>query len=148
MPSKCFISHASEDKDAFVRPLAHELKRRRVNVWYDEFSLRVGDSLRRSIDRGLAECDIGLVVLSPAFFKKEWPQRELDALLTAEVTGGKQVLPIWHDVDAKDVALVSPLMADRVAIRSADGVEAVADSLVGVLPGVPALSGEYLASRL
>ena len=60
-----FISHASDDKDLFVRPLAHALKAHGLKVWYDEFSLRPGDSLRRSIDRGLAECIAGLVVLSP-----------------------------------------------------------------------------------
>ena len=36
--------------------LAHALKSRGLQVWYDEFSLKLGDSLRRSIDRGLAEC--------------------------------------------------------------------------------------------
>ena len=74
-----FISHASEDKRTFVRPLAHALKGRGLQIWYDEFSLKLGDSLRRSIDRGLAECSAGVVVLSPSFFAKEWPQRELDA---------------------------------------------------------------------
>jgi hypothetical protein len=82
-----FVSHASEDKDDFVRPLAQALKRKGLKVWYDEFSLRPGDSLRRSIDRGLAECTAGLVVLSPAFFVKEWPQRELDALFMGEIVG-------------------------------------------------------------
>ena len=41
-----FISHASEDKDAVVRPLANALKNRGVTVWYDEFEMRIGDSLR------------------------------------------------------------------------------------------------------
>jgi hypothetical protein len=43
-----FISHASEDKDGFVRPLAKELSRRGFRVWYDEFSLKVGDKLTRN----------------------------------------------------------------------------------------------------
>jgi hypothetical protein len=47
-----FISHASEDKDAVVRPFAEALEARGLKVWYDEFTLRVGDSLRQSIDRG------------------------------------------------------------------------------------------------
>ena len=46
-----FISHASEDKEGFVRPLAQALEARDVSVWFDEFTLTVGDSLRRSIDR-------------------------------------------------------------------------------------------------
>jgi hypothetical protein len=48
-----FICHASEDKADFVRPLAERLREERIEIWYDEFSLRIGDSLRQSIDRGL-----------------------------------------------------------------------------------------------
>jgi hypothetical protein len=44
-----FISHASEDKDAVVRPLASALRKARLNVWYDEFELRIGDSLRKKM---------------------------------------------------------------------------------------------------
>ena len=50
-----FISHASEDKDSVVRPLALALKEKGVNVWYDEFELKIGDSLRRKIDQGLSK---------------------------------------------------------------------------------------------
>ena len=42
-----FISHASEDKDAIVRPLANALISCGLKVWYDEFTLRIGDSLRQ-----------------------------------------------------------------------------------------------------
>jgi len=70
-----FICHASEDKDSFVRPLAMGLQEAQLKVWYDEFTLNAGDSLRRSIDKGLAGSRWGLVVLSPYFFAKEWPQR-------------------------------------------------------------------------
>jgi hypothetical protein len=74
MEHDVFICHASEDKDELVRPLAAALKGEHVDVWYDEFSLKVGDSLRQSIDRGLAGARFGVVVLSPAFFKKSWTQ--------------------------------------------------------------------------
>lgn len=146
MSGRFFISHASEDKDDFVRPLAHALKRRGINVWYDEFSLKVGDSLRRSIDKGLLECDFGVVVLSHSFFQKEWPQRELDALVTAEISGVKRVIPIWHNIDATAIALVSPMLADKVALQSKKGPEAIAEQLISLLPEQPGFSGEILAS--
>ncbi len=47
-----FIRHASEDKDAIARPLAEALEKDDLNVWYDDFTLTLGDSLRCSIDRG------------------------------------------------------------------------------------------------
>ena len=68
-----FISHASEDKQAVVKPLARELARLGLQVWYDEFELKLGESLRQAIDRGLATSQFGIVVLSRAFFAKNWP---------------------------------------------------------------------------
>ena len=59
-----FVAHASEDKEAIVRPLAHALRADGLVVWYDEFELKMGDSLRRKIDHGLAKSRVGLVVLS------------------------------------------------------------------------------------
>ena len=68
-----FISHASEDKDAIARPLYEELGKRGFKVWFDEAVLVVGQSLVESIDHGLANCDHGIVIVSPAFFAKKWP---------------------------------------------------------------------------
>ncbi len=106
-----FVSHASEDSDSFVRPLAHALKHRGIPLWFDEFSLKAGDSLRQSIDRGLADATAGLVVLSPAFFAKSWPQRELDALYTAEQSGRSSLIPIRHKLSKEQLSAVSPLFS-------------------------------------
>jgi TIR domain len=113
-----FISHASEDKEKFVKPLANALTRMEYRVWYDEFELRVGDSLRQSIDKGLVNSRFGIVVLSPAFFAKNWPQYELSGLVAREMDGHKVILPIWHDVDREDVLAYSPTLADKVALSS------------------------------
>lgn len=122
-----FICHASEDKEALVRPLAECLRRDGVRVWYDEFSLEWGDSLRRTIDHGLATSRFGIVVLSKAFFSKQWPQYELDGLANREIdTGQTVILPIWHEIDKADVASHSPTLAGRVALQSDAGVEALA----------------------
>ena len=145
---QCFISHASEDKDSFVRELAHNLRRKGRKVWYDEFSLRPGDSLRRSIDSGLAKCNFAIVVLSQAFFAKEWPQRELDALLNAEIDGTKKLFSIWHDIDAKTVARYSPLLADKIALMSSLGPDSIAESIANLIPHEPTLSGDLLATAI
>jgi UDPglucose--hexose-1-phosphate uridylyltransferase len=125
-----FVCHASEDKDAFVRPLVHKLRQRGLKVWYDELALKMGDSLRRSIDKGLNHSRYGLVVLSPAFFSREWPQRELDGLTSREIGGRKVILPIWHDVSVEEVRSYSSILADRVAASSADGLDIVIQKIV------------------
>lgn len=84
-----FISHASEDKDLFVRPFAEYLKSQGVKVWYDEFSLAWGDSLRKKIDKGLANSRFGIVVISKNFIKKQWTEYELNGLIASEIEGTK-----------------------------------------------------------
>ncbi|WP_201767113.1 toll/interleukin-1 receptor domain-containing protein [Bradyrhizobium sp. STM 3809] len=111
-----FISHASEDKAAFVKPLANFLKETGVSVWYDEFSLSVGDSLSRSIDKGLARSKFGIVVLSKAFLGKRWPEYELRGLVAKEMEADKVILPVWLGVSKADVLNYSPPLADKFAM--------------------------------
>jgi hypothetical protein len=132
-----FISHATEDKEDFVRPLADRLTRAGLRVWYDEFTLKVGDSLHRSINHGLAKSKYGIVVISPNFLKKEWPQRELDGLAAREVDGVKVILPVWHEIDVDEVRHYSPTLADRVAVSSKKGIDRVtSELLLAIRPGI------------
>lgn len=103
-----FISHASEDKEDFVRPLAKDLQKCGVKVWYDEFELKVGNSLIDSINKGLQESNYGIIVCSPNFFEKNWTDYELKSLLTQQIHNGRCILPIWHNVDANFVQKQSP----------------------------------------
>ena len=114
-----FISHASEDKDDFVRPLATALINEGLNVWYDEMTLRIGDSLRQKIDKGLANSRVGLVVLSPSFISKGWTNYELDGIVTRTVSGEQVLLPIWHNITKQQVVDYSPSLADKVARSTA-----------------------------
>ena len=126
-----FICHASEDKDDFVRPLAEALKNSHLEVWYDEFSLVIGDSLRESIDKGLSKSRYGIVVLSPAFFQKKWPIRELNGLVAREMSEENSViLPIWHNISAKQIIKYSPPLADRKAVETNEGLDVVCSALL------------------
>ncbi|WP_321281390.1 DUF1883 domain-containing protein [Marinifilum fragile] len=129
-----FISHASEDKDEVVRPLAHALQAEGLNVWYDEFELKIGDSLRRKIDKGLANSRFGIVVLSKDFIKKGWTNYELDGIITKEISGEQIVLPIWHNITKKEVIEYSPSMADKVARNTAVyTIEEIAEEIAEVI---------------
>lgn len=113
-----FISHASEDKSDLVRSLSSLLKAFGVKVWYDEFSLKVGDSLSRSIDKGLSGSNYGLVVLSKHFVKKDWTDYELRGLIAKEIGKEKIILPVWHEISRDDVLAFSPTLADKLALTT------------------------------
>lgn len=129
-----FISHASEDKASLAEPLAVELQRRGYRVWLDKFELKLGDRLMKRIDEGLAASRYGVVILSPAFFRKGWPMAELNALASLEhFLGQKKILPIWHDVTEQDVHRETPLLAAVLAARSEVGVVEIAKQIETVL---------------
>lgn len=131
-----FVSHASEDKDAVVRPLAHALSDGGLKVWYDEFELRIGDSLRRKIDAGLAKSRFGIVVLSRSFFKKGWTNYELDGLVTRAVSGEQVLLPIWHEITKQELIDYSPSLADKVARSTGTHtIKEIAAEIIEVIRG-------------
>ena len=128
-----FISHASEDKGQVGRPLVRALEERGLRVWFDENTLKLGDSLRKRIDEGLAKSRYGVVILSQSFFAKHWPQQELNGLAAREVQGKKVILPVWHEVDHEYVAGFSPMLADRLAVKTSSGIEMVADQILDAI---------------
>lgn len=72
---KVFLSHQSSDKP-FARKLAHDLLKRGIDVWFDEFHLLVGDSLTESIDRAISAADFFVLIVSKASLKSKWVSKE------------------------------------------------------------------------
>lgn len=134
--SDVFIAHASEDKEAVARPLADALIAQGWSVWLDELKLTIGDSLSSRIDAALARTRFGVVILSPSFFSKEWPQRELAGLAAQELdTGAKVILPVWHEVDHHYIVQRSPVLADRLGAPTGAGIGNVAKELSAAING-------------
>lgn len=115
-----FISHAWEDKDDFVRPLAESLINEGIKVWYDETSIKWGSSIRQSIDNGLAHSRFGIVVISSIFLEKYWTNYEVDGLFQKEAINGSPVLlPIWHKVTKDEILNKSATLAGKSALNTA-----------------------------
>ena len=109
-----FISHDSRDKDQVARRIAIGFQRMQCPVWYDDFILKVGDSLRDSIEKGLKECKKCILVLSPNFVSNNgWTKKEFDSIFTRELIDNKRlVLPIWYNVTKDIVYNYSPALAN------------------------------------
>jgi TIR domain/Ankyrin repeats (3 copies) len=137
MPWDVFISHATEDKKAVAEPLAHALREAGLTVWYDQFELKLGDRVRMSVEKGLADSTFGIVILSPSFFMKHWTQIELDGLAQREVGGQKVILPIWYNITADKIRDHSPSLADRIAVRWEYGLESVVADVLSEVNKAP-----------
>jgi hypothetical protein len=88
-----FLSHSGADA-AIAGRLARDLRGQGGDVWYAEWEIKLGDSLRRKIDEGIDRATHFLVLLTPASLKSEWVQTELDAGLVRKISGACQLIPI------------------------------------------------------
>jgi len=141
---KLFLSHAFEDKNDFVQPLATALKPD-FEVWVDQAVITLGDSLLGKVNWGLHECDYGVVVLSYHFFAKHWTRAELDGLFSLETAERKVILPVWKDVTLDDVRKFSPILAGRLGVSTDRGIEGVVYEIkraVGLVDRVRELHSE------
>jgi len=99
----------------------------RCPVWYDEYSLKVGASLRASIEKGLKESKKCVLVLSPNFLSNSgWTKTEFDSVFTRQILEGSDVvLPVWCGVTKRQIYEYSPSLPDRVAVQWEEGIEEV-----------------------
>lgn len=138
-----FICHASNDKETVARPLGDLLESYGLRVWLDENELKLGDSLRGTIDHALSRSKYGIVILSQAFFERDWPQRELNAFTALESPERKVIIPVWHKVDHEFIATFSPLLADKFAVSTENGLVQVVDEILkAIQPNIRYFSEE------
>lgn len=114
-----FISHASEDKEAFVDSLVDALISKGIKVWYDKNQISWGNSIRQSIDDGLKRSKFAIIVLSEHYMRKYWTNREFNAIFAKESIYGQTILPIWHNITKDQVIGYSPMLLDINALNSA-----------------------------
>lgn len=114
-----FICHAGEDKKTVVRPLVEALAKGGITSWLDEAEVLWGDSITAKVNEGIRSSRFVVVVLSPAFLGKNWPERELNAVLNIETsTGQVKVLPILVGTAAERASILQryPLLNDKACL--------------------------------
>jgi len=116
-PNDLFLSHAWPDRSSSAKELYNELTDFGLAVWFSEVELKLGVSLARQLDKALANCKAGLVLVTPAFLTAvetgTWAEKELGVLLNSE-----RVIPVLHDLTFEDVRRVSPFLAERAGLST------------------------------
>jgi len=120
-----FLCHAWDDRKGPAQELHDLLEARGVRVWFSEKDIGLGDPFMRAIDKGLANSRVGIVLVTPAMLRSlptgGVADKELSALLQ-----GERLVPIVHQTTYDDLREVSPLLASRNGLNTAD------DTLAGV----------------
>jgi hypothetical protein len=130
-----FMCHANEDKEAVATPLASALRMRNVSVWMDTERLQIGDRLRPAVDAALTGSWCAVVVMSPAFFAKGWPQYELDGIISRWTAGLIRLLPIWHGMTRSEILNSIPSLAYHISRNTNQfTVEQIADEIARLDP--------------
>ena len=125
-----FISHAVEDKIPIANELCAKLERAGLKIWYSGKELGVGDSIEKTIERGLNRSRYGIVIFSPTYLAKNWTIREFYTLLAKEIEEQKVILPVLYNITLDELKNKDLVMADRFAVNSEKGIDFVVDRLV------------------
>jgi len=140
--SSVFISYSHKDRP-FVERLATDLKAKGLHVWYDQWELKVGDSLVDKINLGIKFQDFLIVVLSKSSVKSEWVKKELNAGLIKELQERRVVvLPaVIEDCD------IPPLLSDKVYADFRKSYSTELNKLLDAFPGYLFPSGVGISER-
>ncbi|ODS66609.1 MAG: TIR domain protein [Acidovorax sp. SCN 65-108] len=130
-----FLCHAWNDRQGPAKELHDLLAAAGVKVWFSEKDLGLGVPMMRAIDKGLANSRIGLVLVTPALLARlpneSVADKELSALLA-----GNQLVPIVHNTTYEALRNVSPLLASRSGLNTAEDSMAVVAAKIAELVAV------------
>lgn len=130
-----FLCHAWGDRKEAAKELNDLLVAAGVKVWFSEKDLVLGVPMMRAIDKGLANSKIGLVLVTPAMLerlpKESVADKELSALLA-----GNQLIPIMHNATYDELRNVSPLLASRSGLDTAEDSMAVVAEKIAELVNI------------
>jgi len=129
---KVYLAHATEDKP-MVRPVAEYLMANGVEVWFDEWDIEAGDSLRQEMEGGLGWMTHFVVILTPASINKPWVAREIDVGFTRLVGGKSRMVPLRVGVQVGELSeFLQTLLCPAFDPASADELKGLLDRLHGV----------------
>lgn len=127
-----FLCHAWDDRKGSAKELRDLLVAAGVKVWFSENDLALGVPMMRAIDKGLANSRIGLVLVTPALLaslpREGVADKELAVLLMRN-----QLIPIVHDTTYEALLNVSPMLASRSGLSTAEDSMAVVAAKIAEL---------------
>lgn len=114
-----FLCHAWDDRQGAAKELHDLLEARGVKVWFSEKDVTLGTPLLRAIDKGLVNSKIGIVLVTPALLRRLPAEGIADKELSA-LLAGERLVPIVHNTTYAALREVSPLLASRSGLSTAE----------------------------
>jgi len=136
-----FLCHAWDDRQGAARELHDLLESLGVKVWFSEKDVGLGTPLLRAIDKGLANSRIGIVLVTPALLRRLPTEGIADKELSA-LLAGERLVPIVHNTTYDALREVSPLLASRSGLSTAEEPMANVAAKLAELLALPYLADE------
>ena len=114
-----FLCHAWDDRQGVAKELCDLLVARNVSVWFSENDIGLGEPFLRAIDKGLAKSRIGIVLVTPALLRRLPTEGIADKELSA-LLAGERLVPVVHNTTYEALRDVSPLLASRSGLSTAE----------------------------
>lgn len=133
-----FLCHAWDDRQGAAKELHDLLESRGVRVWFSEKDVGLGVPLLRAIDKGLANSRVGIVLVTPALLRRLPTEGIADKELSA-LLAGERLVPVVHGTTYEALREVSPLLASRSGLSTAEEPLADVAAKLAELVALPAL---------
>ena len=128
-----YLAHASEDHDTLAKPLANAMLANGIEVWFDEWEIRTGHSLRRKMEEGLGNCTHFVVLLTPSSLNKPWVETEIDAGFIRAVAKESRFMGIRVGVGVKELSpFLRTLRCPEINLAETTEVDALIADIHGV----------------
>jgi TIR domain len=134
-----FLCHAWDDRRGPAKDLHDQLESVGVSVWFSEKDIPLGTPFLREIDKGLAKSKIGIVLVTPALLERlkaeegSISDRELSARPARD-----QLIPVVHNTTYEALRDVSPMLASRNGLNTAENTMAKVAAKLAELVAPPA----------
>lgn len=132
METDVFICHASEDKQ-IVESIEEKFKVYDISIWVDNNEITWGDSITSKINIGLRNSKYVIVIISNAFNLKNWPQTEMNSMLSIEISEGEtKLLPLFvgSDEDINALRKEYPLLHSKLFIKWENNADNIAKEML------------------
>jgi|GEM_PF-1256783 len=130
-PYDAFISHAVEDKIGVSNELYNRLTAEGLKIWYSGQELSIGDNLKESIKKGLAQSRYGVIIFSKDYIRKTYTLREL--IFFEELSDKRKdiILPVLYQITIPELATIIPDVVGRFALTIDPGnIDHVVNAIV------------------
>lgn len=94
-----FICFAAKDRYTIAEPIVHHLKNYGIDMWYDRYTMVLGDNrIEKNLKEGAQNCNYALVVLSEHTIRSKCAMEEIDIVKRRHISSNVTVFPVLYEI--------------------------------------------------